>query len=116
MATDKEKVGIYISSDVKQGIDKLCEIRKRSLSNLIEVVLAEELQRAVASGELPSIDSSTQPPESTPLIHLIALIAEGGDLTTAAIAQAALAANVDPVELTLKLEKLKNGNGETSRT
>ncbi|MBD1913614.1 MULTISPECIES: hypothetical protein [unclassified Leptolyngbya] len=54
VATDKARIVAYCSQEMKQKLERLADLRFRSLSNLVEAVLAEEIARAEASGELPS--------------------------------------------------------------
>lgn len=53
LATDKSKVMAYMDGPVKQELERLAEIRNRSMSNLIETLVLAEIQRARESGELP---------------------------------------------------------------
>jgi len=53
MATDKSKLFAYVKPDLKEKLEALAGLRMRSVSNLIEYVLAEEVARAERSGELP---------------------------------------------------------------
>ena len=54
MATDKEKTFSYLTPSLKVKAKRLAEIRFRSLSSLIESVLAAEVRKAEDSGELPA--------------------------------------------------------------
>ena len=54
VATDKAKLFAYVDPELKAKIEKLAEIRLRSVSNLVEVVMNEEIRRAEQSGELPA--------------------------------------------------------------
>ncbi|WOB45494.1 ribbon-helix-helix protein, CopG family [Thermoleptolyngbya oregonensis NK1-22] len=56
VATDKARIVAYCTHDMKRKLEKLADLRFRSVSNLIEAVLAEEIARAEASGELPPSD------------------------------------------------------------
>ncbi len=53
MATDKARLVAYCSPEVKEKLERLAELRFRSVSNLIEVLVVEEVTRAETSGELP---------------------------------------------------------------
>ncbi|MGG6297833.1 ribbon-helix-helix protein, CopG family [Leptolyngbya sp. AN02str] len=53
VATEKARIVAYCSNEMKRKLEKLADLRFRSVSNLIEAVLAEEIARAEASGELP---------------------------------------------------------------
>jgi hypothetical protein len=52
VATNKARLVAYCEPEIKQKLEKLAESRLRSLSNLIESVLVEEIAKAEASGEL----------------------------------------------------------------
>jgi predicted transcriptional regulator len=52
VATSKPKVSVYIDPDLKEDLEALAKIRKRSVSNLIEVLCQEEVDRAKKSGEI----------------------------------------------------------------
>ena len=54
MATDKAKLFAYVDHTLKAKIEKLADQRLRSVSNLVESVMAEEVARAERSGELPT--------------------------------------------------------------
>lgn len=53
VATEKARLVAYCDHDIKVKLERLASLRMRSLSNLIESVLADELTRAEQSGELP---------------------------------------------------------------
>jgi hypothetical protein len=48
--TDKRKISVYLPDDLKRKAEKLAESKKRSLSNLIEVLLQEAVDKAEAEG------------------------------------------------------------------
>jgi len=52
VATNKARLVAYCEPEIKEKLERLAELRLRSLSNLIESVLAEEVARAEANGEL----------------------------------------------------------------
>lgn len=56
VATDKAKLFAYVDPALKVKIEKLADVRFRSVSNLVESVMAEEIYRAEQSGELPKDD------------------------------------------------------------
>jgi hypothetical protein len=56
VATDKAKLFAYVDPTLKAKIEHLAEARLRSVSNLVESVMAEEVARAEKSGELPLTD------------------------------------------------------------
>jgi hypothetical protein len=53
VATNKARLVAYCDPEVKEKLERLAEARLRSLSNLIESVLVEEIAKAEKSGELP---------------------------------------------------------------
>ena len=61
MATDKAKLFAYVDHTLKAKIEKLADQRLRSVSNLVESVMAEEIARAEQSGELPTAQPPAQP-------------------------------------------------------
>lgn len=54
VATDKAKLFAYVEPALKDKIERLAETRLRSVSNLVESVMADEIRKAERSGELPS--------------------------------------------------------------
>jgi predicted transcriptional regulator len=52
VATNKARLVAYCDPEIKEKLERLAELRLRSLSNLIESVLVEEVARAEAKGEL----------------------------------------------------------------
>ncbi len=54
VATNKARLVAYCEPEIKEKLERLAELRLRSLSNLIESVLVEEVARAEASGEMNS--------------------------------------------------------------
>jgi predicted transcriptional regulator len=52
VATNKARLVAYCEPEIKEKLERLAELRLRSLSNLIESVLVEEVARAEANGEL----------------------------------------------------------------
>ena len=54
VATNKAKLIAYVSHADKADLERLAEIRLRSLSNLIEAMVREEIKKAKESGELPN--------------------------------------------------------------
>lgn len=52
VATNKARLVAYCDPEIKEKLERLAETRLRSLSNLIESVLVEEVAKAEASGEL----------------------------------------------------------------
>lgn len=54
VATEKARIVSYIDPDAKKDLEALASKRNRSMSNLLETLIYEEIQRAKESGELPS--------------------------------------------------------------
>lgn len=52
VATNKARLVAYCEPEVKEKLERLAEQRLRSLSNLIESILVEEVAKAEAAGEL----------------------------------------------------------------
>ena len=54
VATNKARLVAYCEPEIKEKLEKLAEARLRSLSNLIESILVEEVAKAERAGELPA--------------------------------------------------------------
>ncbi|MBD2316704.1 ribbon-helix-helix domain-containing protein [Phormidium tenue] len=52
VATDKVRVSTYIEDGLKPKLELLAKVRKRSVSNLIEVLCQEAVDKAEKEGEL----------------------------------------------------------------
>jgi hypothetical protein len=52
LATDKKKISAYLDDNLKADADRLAKLEKRSLSNLIEVLLQEAVDKAKHEGRL----------------------------------------------------------------
>ena len=52
VATEKVRVSAYIPEDTKLDLEKLAEVRDRSVSNLIERLIKKEIADAKAKGEI----------------------------------------------------------------
>ncbi len=52
VATDKKKISAYLTNGLKEKAEKLAQSEKRSLSNLIEVVLQQAVDKAQSEGRL----------------------------------------------------------------
>jgi len=48
----KIRISVCVDSKTKNDLDRLAKIRKRSLSNLIEVLLEQAVEEAIKNGEL----------------------------------------------------------------
>ena len=55
VVTTKKRMSLYLDEALKSSLERLAKIRKRSLSNLIEVLCEEELERARKNGELKDV-------------------------------------------------------------
>jgi predicted transcriptional regulator len=55
VVTAKKRMSLYLDEALKSDLERLAKIRKRSLSNLIEVLCEEELERARKDGELKDV-------------------------------------------------------------
>ena len=62
MPTDKAKLFAYVDPSLKAKIERLADLRLRSVSNLVESVMAEEVARAEKSGEIPQNPGSSEKP------------------------------------------------------
>jgi predicted transcriptional regulator len=52
VTTDKKRVSIYISEELKTDIERLANVRRRSMSNLVELSLEDVIKRAKENGEI----------------------------------------------------------------
>jgi macrodomain Ter protein organizer (MatP/YcbG family) len=59
VTTDKKRVSLYIEEDLKIELENLAKVRKRSLSNLIEVLCEEAVQQAKKQGEISSFEQDS---------------------------------------------------------
>ena len=50
--TNKAKVFAYIEPELKEQLERLAERRNRSISNLLETLIREEVEQAKDNGEL----------------------------------------------------------------
>lgn len=50
MVTSKKKVSTYLSEDLKEDAGHLATVEKRSLSNLIEILLQNAVDKAKKEG------------------------------------------------------------------
>ena len=58
MPTDKAKVGTYIDQDLKADLEKLAELESRSVSNFVELLIKQAVEKAKAEGKLPRTSES----------------------------------------------------------
>ena len=54
VATNKARLVAYCDPEIKEKLERLAEARLRSLRNLLESVLVEEVARAEANNEIPT--------------------------------------------------------------
>jgi len=52
VVTAKKRHSLYLEENIKTDLDRLAKLRKRSVSNLIEVLCQEAIASAKESGEL----------------------------------------------------------------
>jgi macrodomain Ter protein organizer (MatP/YcbG family) len=52
VATDKKKISAYLEESVKEDAEKLAKLEKRSLSNLVEVLIEDAIAKAKKDGRL----------------------------------------------------------------
>ncbi len=57
MATDKAKLMVYLDPSYKEWLGKLAAAQNRSMSNYVETLIIETVDKAVQSGELPPLES-----------------------------------------------------------
>ena len=57
MATDKAKLMVYLDPGYKEWLGKLAATQNRSMSNYVETLIIETVDKAVQSGELPPLES-----------------------------------------------------------
>lgn len=50
--TDKAKVFAYIDPELKKKLERLADKRNRSISNMVETMIREEVEEAEQKGEL----------------------------------------------------------------
>lgn len=52
VATDKERVSTYITTELKEKAERLAERQQRSLSSLIAFLIAEAVEKAEKDSQL----------------------------------------------------------------
>lgn len=52
VTTDKKRISLYVEEELKIALEALAKTRKRSLSNLIEVLCQEAVDKAKQGGEI----------------------------------------------------------------
>jgi predicted HicB family RNase H-like nuclease len=56
MATDKAKLMVYLDPSYKEWLGKLAAAQNRSMSNYVETLIIETVDKAIQTGELPPIE------------------------------------------------------------
>lgn len=51
VTTDKKRISLYVDENLKIELEALAKAKKRSLSNLIEVLCQEAIKKAKNDGE-----------------------------------------------------------------
>jgi CopG-like RHH_1 or ribbon-helix-helix domain, RHH_5 len=64
VVTDKKRISLYVEENLKIDLERLARVRKRSLSNLIEVICEEIVLQAKRSGELNDSDRALKKEET----------------------------------------------------
>jgi len=52
VTTDKKRISLYVEEQLKADLEALAKTRRRSLSNLIEVLCQEAVEHAKQNGEI----------------------------------------------------------------
>lgn len=52
VVTAKKRISLYLEEGLKEELEKLAKVRKRSLSNLIETCMDEIAKKAKQEGEI----------------------------------------------------------------
>jgi predicted HicB family RNase H-like nuclease len=63
MATDKAKLMVYLDPSYKEWLGKLAASQNRSMSNYVETLIIETVDKAVQAGELPPLETNAPPSE-----------------------------------------------------
>jgi hypothetical protein len=50
VATDKSKLMVYLDPTYKKGLEQLSEVHSRSMSNFVEVLIKEAVDKALRDG------------------------------------------------------------------
>lgn len=56
MVTGKKRISVYVDEQTKKDLERLSKIRKRTLSNFIEVSMQEIIEAAKRTGEFEDAD------------------------------------------------------------
>ncbi|KGF71349.1 hypothetical protein DO97_19675 [Neosynechococcus sphagnicola sy1] len=52
MATEKIRTSIYLKEDLKKELERLAKVERRSLNNLIEILVEDAIEEAKKEGKL----------------------------------------------------------------
>jgi uncharacterized protein (DUF1778 family) len=55
VATDKARLMIYLEPDYKRLLEQLAEVHSRSMSNFVEVLIKEAVDKAIRDGALQNL-------------------------------------------------------------
>ena len=58
MATDKAKLMVYVDLAYKEGLGKLAAMENRSMSNFVETLIIDAVDRAIAEGKIKPTETS----------------------------------------------------------
>jgi predicted HicB family RNase H-like nuclease len=59
MATDKAKLMVYVDPKYKEGLGKLAALENRSMSNYVETLIIEAVDRAIQEGKIAPEEGSS---------------------------------------------------------
>lgn len=57
VTTDKKRISLYVEEELKADLENLAKVRKRSVSNLIEVICQQAVDEAKKKREIESPQS-----------------------------------------------------------
>lgn len=58
MATDKAKLMVYVDLAYKESLGKLAAMENRSMSNFVETLIIDAVDRAIAEGKIQPAETS----------------------------------------------------------
>ncbi len=59
MPTDKAKLMVYMDPNYKEGLGQLASLENRSMSNYVETLIIEAVNKAIQSGRIKSVNKSS---------------------------------------------------------
>ena len=62
MPTDKAKLMVYMDSVYKDGLGQLAALENRSMSNFVETLIIEAVEKAVESGKIKLAEQAEKEP------------------------------------------------------